>query len=235
MKAWIALTAVTMMLFSAVACPAAFLVEVDIDGADDGVLTYSPHFSYGADTTTASQSAASVAYGLTGGDSIFGGNGVNSFDTYVVTYAPDVDGDNLVIPAGTDLGEGNLATGLAAGGAGLYSVFAAWPFTTNVSGGLTQFTIDTAGDNLVVDMNQNDAADLAGTEGRGDVWVKLGEINYTSGSIVVTQSPTVANTFVSQRLAGVLFEPVPEPSTSLLAILAAMMFLCQSRRYGTGC
>ena len=30
---------------------AAFLIEIDTDGADDGPITYSPNFSFGGDTT----------------------------------------------------------------------------------------------------------------------------------------------------------------------------------------
>jgi len=192
---------------------AGYLIEIDIDGADDGPITYNPHFSFGNDTTTASTSAASLAFGLSGADSIFGGDGVNFGDTYRYTYNPSVDLDNLVIPAGTDLGGGVLASGLPSGGPGRYAVYATWPFTENV-GGLTTFTATTTGDSFVLELDQN---------GKGHEWIKLGEINWTSGDIVLSQVASV-NSFVSMRAAGVLFEVVPEPTALTLGLLGLLGF-----------
>lgn len=201
--------ATILLLAGAVSAQAAYLLEIDTDGKDDSVLTYNPGFSFGGDTTTASQSAASPAFGMTDGDSIFGGNGVNLPDTYVYVHSPDSQADNLVVPAGTDLGNGNLGSGLAGGIPGLYAVYATWPSTTNVSGGLTQYEVITNGDMFTVQIDQNN---------KGGNWFKLGEINYTDGTIRVGQTAG-SNTFVSMRAAGVLFERVPEPATlSLLAI-----------------
>lgn len=192
---------------------AAYLIEIDTDGADDGVLTYNSHFAFGGDTTTASQSSPSAAYGLTGGDSIFGGDGVTEPDTYVFTYDPSVDADNLAIPAGTDLGGGILASGLTGGAPDRYSVFATWPFSSNVSGGDTTFTVTTSGDSFIFSFDQS-----GGGAGTGDEWIKLGEIDWTSGAITLAQEAG-ANTFVSMRSSAVLFEVVPEPSTFALAAL----------------
>ncbi|MEM7314597.1 MAG: hypothetical protein AAF497_15735, partial [Planctomycetota bacterium] len=178
---------------------AAYIFEIDTDGADDGVLTFNSGFSFGGDTTTASQSAPSTAFGTSGADSLFGGDGGAMPDTYVYRYEPAVDGDNLAVATGTDLGEGDLASGLAAGGAGTYAVYATWPFTTNVSGGLTRYTVASDDGSFSVDINQNDADDLMGAAGRGHVWVKLGEIPFSTGAIEVTQEPTAANSFVSMR------------------------------------
>jgi hypothetical protein len=208
----------------------AFILEIDTDGADDGVVTYNANFAFGGDTTTASQSVASSAYGMTGGDSIFGGNGSAFLDTYVYTYTPGSDVDNLAIPAGTDLGNGVLATGAPGGAPGAYNVYATWPFTNNVSGGLTTYTIDTAGDSLVADIDQN---------GTGNIWVPIGTINYTAGAIVVTQNPH-SNTFVSMRAAGILFEArsavsaVPEPSTFVLLGSGGLLALFTIRRKHLG-
>jgi len=209
-----------VLLLGLSAAQAGYLIEIDADGLDDGPVTYNTHFSFGGDTTTASSSVAGTAYGLIGGDSIFGGDGSASPDTYVFRYEPSVDVDNLVIPAGTDLGGGLLASGLSGGSPGLYAVYATWPFTENVSGGLTTFTATTAGDSFVFSLDQN---------GGGDQWYKLGEIFWTSGPITVTQEAG-ANTFVSMRSAGVLFEVVPEPSTFALLGLGALSLAAWRRR-----
>lgn len=203
------LLGMAVMLVGAVSAQAAYMIEIDTDGADDGVLTYNSNFSFGGDTDTASQSAASGAFGMTGGDSIYGGNGVNQPDTYIYVHSPDSQADNLVVPAGTDLGDGILASGLVGGVPGLYAVYATWPSTTNVTGGLTSYEVITNGDLFTVQIDQNN---------KGGNWIKLGEINYTDGTIRVAQTAG-SNTFVSMRAAGVLFERVPEPATlSLLAI-----------------
>lgn len=202
---------------------AAFLIEVDTDGADDAVLTFSPNFSFGGDTTTASQSSPSSAFGMSGGDSIFGGNG-SAFDTYVFSYDPSVDADNLAITAGTDLGSGNLASGITGGAPGVYSVYVTWPFTANVSGGPTNFSVTTAGDSFSTSLDQN-----AGGAGAGNEWFLLGDINWTGGAITLTQESTAA-TFVSMRSAGALFEAIPEPASGVLALFAAGLLGARRRR-----
>ena len=200
---------------------AAFLLEIDTDGSDDGVLTYNPNFSFGGDTTAATQSNASTAYGMTGGDSIFGGNGSTYLDTYVYTYTPSVDADNLFPSAGQDLGAGNSASGLAGGGVGTYRVYATWPWTDNVSGGLTQYTISTAGAaDVVVDIDQNN---------RGHEWFLIGDIVFSDlGSSITLTQVAGSNTYVSMRSAGVMFEMIPEPAS--LALLGLGGLLLRSRR-----
>lgn len=201
---------------------AGFIVEIDIDGLDDGVLTFNPNFSFGGDTTIASQSFAGSYVGSTGGDSIFGGNGVNFVDQYVYTYSPDSQADNLNLAAGLDLGEGNEATGFVGGGMGAYRVYAAWPFTNNVSGGLVTYSATTGGDSFSIDIDQN-----GNGAGRGDAWVLLGEIDYAGGAITLTQEAGT-NTFVSMRASAVMFEAVvPAPSSVGLLALAG---LAASRR-----
>lgn len=198
---------------------AGYIFEIDTDGLDDGVLTFNPNFAFGGDTTFASQSVTALAFGATGGDSIFGGDGVLFPDTYVYTYSPDSQADNLVIPAGQDLGEGNLGTGLVGGGPGTYRVYAAWPFTSNVGGGLTTYEVSTAGDSFIASLDQN-----GGGAGRGDVWAFLGDINYSGGPITVTQTAGT-NAFVSMRAYGVLFEVVPEPASSMFLVAAGVLLL----------
>lgn len=235
-----ALLGMLILILTATPVSAAFLLEIDVDGNDDGVIDFNSGFSFGGDTTMATPGSTSLAYGTTGGDSIFGGDGVNQLDNYMYVYSPDSQADNLAIPPGTDLGEGNLATGATGGGAGTYSVYATWPFSSDVSGGLTEFSVSTGGDSFTVEINQNDANSDVGTDGRGDVWVMLGQIDYVSGDITVTQLPTDSNTFVSQRSHGLLFEavtptgepPPPAPATAIpvmdwlgLTILALLLML----------
>ncbi len=197
------------ILLAAQPASAAYLLEIDTDGTDDGVLTFNANFSFGNDTTTASQSVAAVAFGTTGGDSIFGGDGSSFLDTYVYTYTPSSDADNLAIPPGTDLGSGNLATGGIGGGVGPYRVYVLWPNTNNVSGGDTRYTISTPGaTDVVTDVDQN-----AGGAGGGNEWVPIGDITMTDpmAAITVTQQPTGSNSFISMRAYAVLFEALAPP------------------------
>lgn len=195
----------------------AYIFEIDTDGLDDGILTFNPNFSFGGDTTIASQSATAPLVGATGGDSIFGGDGINMPDTYRYTYNPSVEGDNLPLAPGTALGNGHLATGLAAGGAGRYRVYAGFPLTANVSGGLTTYDVSTLGDTFSVSIDQNSVF----MPGDPTPWVLLGEIDYVSGAIDVSQS-SVSNTFVSMRAYGLLFEPVPAPGATAMLALAGI-------------
>jgi hypothetical protein len=215
----------TLLCVLSLSAQAAFILSIDTDGADDGPVTYNPGFSFGGDTTTASSSAASTAFGMTG-DSIFGGDGVLEFDTYLYTYTPGSNLDNLVLGNGFDLGSGNLASGLTGGGVGTYRVYATWPFTDNVTGGLTHYTLSTAGAaDVMLDIDQN---------GKGNEWYVLGDINFSDplSSIVVTQTSST-NSFVSMRAAGLLFEridgrnppAVPEPAGFFLVLIGILGLL----------
>lgn len=215
----VSLSAAILGLALAQPATAGFIIEIDTDGSDDGVVTYNPGFSFGGDTTTASQSTPATAFGAAGGDSIFGGDGLNLADTYTYAYSPASQPDNLVIPAGTDLGEGNLGTGVVGGGAGTYRVYALWPYSENVSGGPVSFDVVAPGDNFQVMIDQNM---------RGNAWVLLGEIEYTSGVITVAQRAG-SNTFVSMRASGVLFEAVPAPGSAMLVGLAGLVALRRRR------
>lgn len=230
---WCALSLAIAFTWTSLAS-AAFLIEIDTDGLDDGPIVYNPHFTFGGDTTIASTSVASAAFGLTPADSIFGGDGASEPDTYVYRYDPTSDADNLVttgIPLGVDLVGANVSgTGKTGGAAGDYWVYAAWPATSNVSGGLTRYTVTSGANSFFVDVDQNTANDPDGDD-FGDVWVRLGAISYDGSSgIIVTQMPTAANSFVSMRAAALLFEPTPEPATSVLFLCGAIGLVALRRR-----
>jgi hypothetical protein len=217
-----------LVLTLAFSANAAFVIEIDIDGINDGAFILNPNFSFGGDTTTAATSIPSPAFGLVGGNSIFGGDGVVEPDTYLYSYAPDAgDADNLVAPAGTALNTtGDVATGMVGGAPGLYAVYAAWPQTTGVSGGLSTFDLYDKDNTLIA----TTAIDQNGLNG---LWVKLFEVNLLFDPDDAIDEPFLlrqqagANTFVSQRGAGVLFElvrEIPEPSSSLLMITVLASF-----------
>lgn len=219
------LVALSIGLLFATTTQAAWLMQVDIDGADDGPITFNPNLSFGNGGTTASTSSHSSAVGLADGDSIFGGDG-NPADQYIITYDPDVDGDNLALAAGTALNAaGDVATGVTAGNSGLYNVYATWPFTTNTTGGGSQFilTDDMANQVFSVVINQNDDGNGNGT---GNEWIFLGSGNIDASKTYTLTQTTLDSSFVSQRLEGILFDAVPEPTTMALAAVCGvcMMF-----------
>ena len=222
------LGAAAALFFAASPAFAQFVIEVDIDGQDDGVLTYSPNFGFGSDTTTASQSAASSAVGLTGGDSIYGGNATSGLDTYLFTYTPSVDGNNRDLAAGTELNDdGDVASGVEAGGSGAYNVYGTWPFTDNVSGGTTTFTLsdDQANVLFTTEIDQN-----GGGSGTGNEWVFLGSATLDADTTYTLSQVAGSNTFVSMRAAGVLFDAVAVPEPMGIAAAAGFGLLALRRR-----
>jgi hypothetical protein len=178
---------------------AGYIIEIDTDGLDNGVVTWNPNFGFAADTSAATQSVAVPGFGTSGGDSIFGGNGSISADTYVYFYTPGFDADNLAIPQGQSLGGHHRGTGVTTGTPGIYRVYALWQDTNNVSGGDVTYSIVSDFDVYEVTVDQNN-------DGGGE-WFLLGDIDYQGGAITVFQTAT-SNTFISMRATALLFEQV---------------------------
>ncbi|QDU90033.1 hypothetical protein Pla175_34320 [Pirellulimonas nuda] len=226
------------------AADAAFLIQIDVDG-----VTNSPsagtfnttNFGFGGDTTSASFSSTSATVGLGPGNSIFGGNGANSLDTYLYTYTPGTDADNLALAAGAALNDdGDLASGLAGGSTGQYNVYATWPITNSISGGLTTFSLSGGGGALfttAVDQNSvNGFVDPAnGQTFAGGEWVLVGTASLDASTTYTLAQTAGSNTFVSMRATAVMFElvpgaPVPEPASIGIAALAMLSTLAVVRR-----
>jgi hypothetical protein len=214
---------------------AAVVIGSDIDPVD-GPITLDANFSFGGDTTVASDSIPSAAVGTDGFGSLFGGNGT-AVDTYVYTYDVDVLADNLALAAGTALNDdGDASTGLAAGGTGTYNIYATWPITNTVSGGNTTYTLtDDMGSTLFsvsIDQNTiNGFVDPAnGQTFAGGEWVPLSSATLDATKTYTLTQESGAATFVSMRSAGILFEPVPEPSSILLFAMCAVYGVCLRRR-----
>ena len=216
-----------LVLVCAAVAQAGFIVEPDIDKADNGVLVWSPNFSFGNGQTTASQSVAGVALGLTGGDSIFGGNSTTK-DQYIYSYTPGLNADNATFTAGADLGNGNFATGLVGGASGPYRVYATWPSTKNISAETIATNYQVTSDGALVETNLLQDEDVNG-DLVGDKWVLLGTVQLTAGHTYQVIQTAPDSAYVSMRASGVMWEVVPEPGSISLLALGALGLLCRRR------
>ena len=184
----------------------------------------------GTSNSTTAGSGTLLAPGLTpGAASVFGG------EPYTYTYTPGVDGDNTVFGAGQTLNSnaGLSASGITAGGAGVYNVYLTYPQSTNNSGMPALYDVDIdgiAGSELSGSRDQN-ILDVPNGLGVG-LWELLGQITVTDVNQAITFTiDTTTLGFVGARTAGVMFDvAVPEPATLGLMGLGGLAMLSRKRR-----
>ena len=224
---------------------AAFIVEADnvapAGKANDHFVSTPPGTGFSLTT------AFSTAAGLIGNQSAFG-NPANTTgpDLYTFSYTPNGllgDLDNTVFLPGDALGthrldpgptlvaEPQTASSLVGGGSGRYKVYITWPNSGNVNSAGSIVTVNSDGAPIVLDpVDQNgDPAFPATFTAMGEAgknkWLKIGTVNLTQGNTYTVTMEAHAPTFVSQRVHGVMWERVPEPSTFVLAGLVCMGLL----------
>jgi hypothetical protein len=231
-----------LVLLAAHTASAALIAAVDLDPVG-GSQSLHPNFSFGGDTTAASDSSPSAAVGLGLHQSIFGGNGLAFSDTYIMSYTPGTDADNYSPAAGSLLGSSTgfgteLASGVAGGGSGLYNVYITVPSATNVDGAGSKITLTGDGAPVILaalDLNDGGTgADLdpglAFVGGANNSWLKVGTVSLTAGSTYTLTMEANANSFVSQRLAGVMWEAIPEPSVLAMLGFGSALIIGVRRR-----
>jgi hypothetical protein len=195
----------------------AFIVETD-KGMLFGGTPLAPENYSGDGIESTYGPSNSTAVGTQAGNAVFGGTGDRLY-TFFYTPSPAgcLDVDNTVFPAGIDLGNGDLATGLVGGGAGLYNVYATWCYSTNVTQDNANFTVTSEGDDVsLVNVQQYGAAPGSNT------WLLLAEsvplITGRTYTITQTQASADPIPYVSMRSHGVMWEFV-EPIEPLADIV----------------
>jgi hypothetical protein len=205
--------------------------------------------------TGASASTVSSAVGLSGTNSIFGSNNsiAGVVDVYQFSYTPGTNADNTALAAATSLGNSSatdgdgagagvpvyttapqLATGLTGGGSGTYNVYFTGPSSTNVNAAGSQFDITSDSGTVTLNpVNLNDTNtgpdEVAGapfTGGANNRWLHIGTVSLTAGNTYTVTMTSNADSFVSQRAQGVMWEfvrAIPEPSTAVLAVLGFVL------------
>jgi len=143
-------------------------------------------------------------------------------DPMVFSYTPGVDLDNTVLVPGTDLGNGDLASGLPGGISGVYNVYATWPASTNVTGGPSTITVTNDGTPVVSSHDLNTGG--SGTPGGNDAWLLVASgVPLSIGNTYSVSFERSSATWVSQRVHGVMWElQIPEPSSLLLSALGML-------------
>ncbi len=173
---------------------AAFIVEVHSSGL--GNANFSGNYY---DT-----SIPSTAVGLQGVHSVFGGT--SAPHQYVFSYTPGVDLDNYSPSAGTDLGNGDLASGLDGHGIWPYNVYITWPASANVNAaGCNIATTNDANDIVLDPVNMNTGG--TGNPGGNNGWLQIAENIHLTPGLTYTVTQTANSTsYVSQRSHGVMWE-----------------------------
>ena len=172
-----------------------------------------------------------AAPGLTPGiGHIYGGS--VSPDIYQFSYTPGVDADNTVFGYGQLLGDNftvpNYATGQTGGRSYWYNVYATWVASANIgtptSVANCDFYVSSAyGTVHPPTVNQNTG--FTGSPGGNAGWFLLGTVWLNAGTTYTVVMDPIVDNFVSMRSAGVMWELVPEPSTSALAIGGGLVLL----------
>jgi len=130
-------------------------------------------------------------------------------DGFPYIYTPGFDVDNFFSPAGFDLANGHLSSGLIGGAPGLYNVYITWPESTNVDPDGCTITVSNDGTEVVlpfVDMNTGATGDPGGNSG----WFRIAEgIHLTTGTTyTIHQTANDPYGYPSMRSHGVLWELV---------------------------
>ena len=182
-------------------------------------------------TLTATASSTSSAPGASGSGSTAAYNNPSTAGAIVASFTPGTTPINYSPAAGVDYGGGEFSTGLshaATNGTGLYRIFFTMPTHNHtISGGPMIFTIENDSDN--VEFTITDPNDLS----LDNTWTLLATVHLTSGN-TYTVSSTAGTGFVGQRHGGLMFEPIPEPSTYAaifggLALLGAFVYRRRAR------
>ena len=206
---------------------AAFIVE-----GNPGGLAQDTNFAgFGKPSINGGAIGLTTASIWTGTGAVSAG-GTRNFTFY---YIPGTNADNVTIAAGTDLGNGDLASGMVGGGTGLYNVYATWPASTNVNivipGDLGSYlgadiTVTSDGADVVSNHNQN-----TGYGGGNDKWQLVAEnVSLTAGTLYSVDMYAVGWTWTSMRANGVMWEAVPEPASMVLLGLGGLLLRSRRRR-----
>ena len=76
-----------------------------------------------------------------------------------------------------------------------------------------------------VDIDQNN-----GGAGSGNEWILLGDVTLDAARTYTLTQTAGDSSFVSQRIEGILFDRIPEPTTAVLAALSALGVAAARRR-----